>query len=168
MGEVLDMTSPISRGARDVSVDIVCDGPSHIMGYLTGQRTLFDFNVLDLPRHHEVLPMDLTERDMAVLERAYEIQPGHYEELVMIDGLGPKKIRALALVADLIYGEEVSWRDPVKYSYAHGGKDGYPYPVDRDTYDSTVDYLKVALEEARIDRKDRLRALESLEKFLRV
>ncbi|MDI9615524.1 DUF763 domain-containing protein [Methanothermobacter sp.] len=167
MGEVLDMTSPRSRGARDVSVDIVCDGPSHIRGYLTGQRTLFDFNVLDMPGHHEVLPLDLTERDMAVLERAYEIRPGNYEELVMVDGLGPKKIRALALVADLVYGEEVSWRDPVKYSYAHGGKDGYPYPVDRDTYDSTVDYLKGALEEARIDRKDRLRALESLERFLR-
>ncbi|MGB9838747.1 DUF763 domain-containing protein [Methanothermobacter sp.] len=164
--EVLDMTSPLSRGARDVSVDLVCDGPAHIRRYLTGQRTLFDFNVLDMPARHEVLPVDLTERDMAVLERAYEIQPGNYEELVMLSGFGARKIRALALVADLIYGERANWKDPVKYSYAHGGKDGYPYPVDRETYDCTVEYLRSALEDAKIDGRERLRALESLERFL--
>lgn len=168
LSEVLDMTSPISRGAREASVDLVCDGPSHIRSYLTGQRTLFDFNVLDMPAHHEVLPVDLTERDMAVLEMAYEIQPGDYEELVMLSGFGAKKVRALALVADLVHGERASWRDPVKYSYAHGGKDGYPYPVDRETYDCTVEYLRSAVEDAKIEKKERLKALESLERFLSI
>ncbi|MDI6841686.1 MAG: DUF763 domain-containing protein [Methanothermobacter wolfeii] len=163
--EVLDMTSPMSRGARRVSVDLVCDGPEHIRRYLTGQRTLFDFNVLDMPAHHHV---ELSEGDMAVLERAHELQPSDYEELVMVEGLGAKKIRALALVAELVYGERASWRDPARYSYAHGGKDGHPYPVDRETYDSTVDYLRNAIEDAGIDRKDRLRALESLGRFLKL
>ena len=159
------MTSPMSRGARRVSVDLVCDGPEHIRRYLTGQRTLFDFNVLDMPAHHHV---ELSEGDMAVLERAHELQPSDYEELVMVEGLGAKKIRALALVAELVYGERASWRDPARYSYAHGGKDGHPYPVDRETYDSTGDYLRNAIEDAGIDRKDRLRALESLGRFLKL
>jgi len=86
----------------------------------------------------------------------------------MVEGLGAMKIRALALVAELVYGERASWRDPARYSYAHGGKDGHPYPVDRETYDSTVDYLRNAIEDAGIDRKDRLRALESLGRFLKL
>src|SRR5690606_23790507 len=100
--------------------------------------------------------------------RAHELQPSDYEELVMVEGLGAKKIRALALVAELVYGERASWRDPARYSYAHGGKDGHPYPVDRETYDSTGDYLRNAIEDAGIDRKDRLRALESLGRFLKL
>lgn len=70
--------------------------------------------------------------------------PVHLRKYLM----GPKKIRALALISDLLYGSAPSWRDPVKYSFTHGGKDGYPYPVDRDAYDNSIRILKDSLESA--------------------
>jgi len=77
-----------------------------------------------------------------------------------------KKIRALALISELVYGTKPSWKDPAKYSYAHGGKDGFPYPVQRQTYDSTIETLWDALKEAKLDRKDRLQAIRRLHEYL--
>ena len=89
-----------------------------------------------------------------------------YEELLMLKGFGPKKIRALALISDLVYGEEASWKDPVKYSFTHGGKDGFPYPVDREVYDNSINTLKQAIDESKIDKKDKLNAIKRLDDFI--
>jgi hypothetical protein len=70
------------------------------------------------------------------------------------------------LLSELIYGSRASWRDPAKYSYAHGGKDGYPYPVDRGAYDNSVEILKNAIEEARLEKKEKYRAIRRLKDFL--
>ncbi len=80
--------------------------------------------------------------------------------------MGPKKIRALALISDLVYGSEPSWKDPVKYSFTHGGKDGYPYPVDREVYDNSIQTLKDVLIEAKLDKKDKYNAVKRLEKLI--
>ncbi len=80
--------------------------------------------------------------------------------------MGPKSVRALALLSELIHGSRASWRDPAKYSFTHGGKDGHPYPVDRETYDASVEILKNAVEEARLDRKERYLAVKRLKDFL--
>jgi hypothetical protein len=109
------------------------------------------------------LDTDLTDRDLEVLKRAWEIQPSNYEELLGLEGMGPKKIRALALISDLVYGSQPSWEDPVKYTFTHGGKDGFPYPVDREVYDHSISTLQDALEQARLDKKDRYQALKRLE-----
>lgn len=69
-------------------------------------------------------------------------KPENYEELLAMEGVGPKTIRALALVAEIIYGARPSYEDPARYSFAHGGKDVTPYPVDRRTYDQTIETLK--------------------------
>ncbi len=79
--------------------------------------------------------------------------------------MGPKKIRALALVSDLIYGTKPSWRDPAKYSFAHGGKDGIPYPVDQESYDSTIEVLQGAIENADLGEMHRLNALKRFHKI---
>ena len=84
----------------------------------------------------------------------------------MLKGFGPKKIRALALISDLVYGEEASWKDPVKYSFTHGGKDGFPYPVDREVYDNSIQTLKQAIDESKIDKKDKLNAIKRLDDFI--
>ena len=99
---------------------------------------------------------------MEVLRRAYELQPQSYEELIAIRGMGPKKIRALALLSDLVWGTKASWSDPVKYTFSHGGKDGYPFPVDRQTYDNTIEQLESAILEAKCESKERLNALKRL------
>ncbi len=168
--EVLDITAHESEETRDVSVDLINDGPQHLRKYLDrkGQTTLTDFTAkeLKMPSHHPVLDFDLNDKEWEVLERAYEIQPKNYEELISLKGLGPKKIRALALVSDLIYGSEASWEDPVKYSFAHGGKDGTPYPVDKEVYDSTIEFLEENIEKAEVPKKDKKHAVKRLSSFL--
>ena len=121
-----------------------------------------------MPAHHPVLDIDVGRSGMKVLKRAYEIQPGSYEELVSLRGMGPKKIRALALISDLVYGTKPSWRDPVKYSFTVGGKDGFPYPVNRRTYDASIQTLKDAVDQAKLGRKDKLYAVKRLKNFISV
>ncbi len=166
---VLDMTSQRSEEAQKTSVDLVNDGPKHLRRYLagSGQTNLLTFQNKDLnmPERHPVLQIDISKRGWDVLKRAYEFQPSNYEEMVGLRGMGPKKLRALALVSDLIYGSEPSWEDPVKYSFAHGGKDGTPYPVDRDVYDSTIEVLRGAVEDADVKETQRRDALRRLHKL---
>ncbi len=169
--EVLDMTAGRSEETRGISVDLVNDDPDHLRRYLDrdGQTTITDFTSesIKMPDHHPVLDMDISERGWKVLKEAYEIQPSDYEELISLKGMGPKKIRALALVSNLIYGSEVSWEDPVRYSFAHGGKDGTPYPVDRETYDLTIENLEEVLEKAETDEKDKKKAMKRLNEMTR-
>ncbi|OYT58341.1 MAG: DUF763 domain-containing protein [Candidatus Aenigmatarchaeota archaeon] len=163
---VLNMTSKQSKEARKASVDLVRGDVKKIKKFLTpsGQAMLADFcKRLDMPAHHAVV---LSKRDYNVLKQAYEINPNNYEELVALHGIGPKRIRALALISSLIYGTEPSWRDPAKYSFAHGGKDGHPYPVDRDVYDSSIQTLRDAIKQAKLGQKDKISAIRRLESFI--
>jgi len=168
---VLDMTAGESESCRRISLDLIKDNPEHLRKYLkpSKQRMLADFETgFGLPSRHPVLDIDISERGMEVLKRAYELQPKNYEELVSLGGMGPKKIRALALISDLVYGSAPSWRDPVKYSFTHGGKDGFPYPVDREVYDNSIQVLQESLDSARIDKKERYDAIKRLGEFVTV
>ncbi|MEM4188237.1 MAG: DUF763 domain-containing protein, partial [Candidatus Hadarchaeum sp.] len=75
-------------------------------------------------------------------------------------------VRALALVSTLIYGKPPSWRDPIRYSFAHGGKDGVPFPVDRKTYQETTEILKGAIEAAKCGHGEKLKAIRRLHEFI--
>ncbi|TEU14204.1 MAG: DUF763 domain-containing protein, partial [Anaerolineales bacterium] len=77
-------------------------------------------------------------------------------------GVGPKTIRALSLIAELVYGAEVSFRDPVRYSFAHGGKDGHPYPVDGKGYDRSIQILEKAIQQAKLGNREKLDAFKRL------
>ncbi len=121
---------------------------------------------LKMPPHHDIKKSDISQRSLKNLKKAYEIQPENYQDLVEIKGVGPKSLRALALISELVYGTESSWEDPAKYSYAHGGKDGIPYPVDRKTYKKSVNNLKNALEKAEMGKKDKLKAIKRLKSFM--
>jgi uncharacterized protein len=83
---------------------------------------------------------------------------------ITLRGMGPKSIRALALVSELVYGASPSWKDPARFSFAHGGKDGTPFPVDRATYDHTIQTLHEAVEEAKLDKKEKYNAIKRLER----
>jgi hypothetical protein len=118
---------------------------------------------LSLPRRHHLLLADVhPERLERVLLPAYEHQPEDFTALLATPGLGAKGLRALALVAELAYGAPASVRDPVSYAFAHGGKDGTPFPVDRAAYDSTIESLRGALREARAGRSEKVEALRRL------
>ena len=143
-GPVLNMVARESEGARRASVDAA--GDREVLGAIrrlsSGDRSLDEF-LGQGTRAPEVyaLGSDL-DVDWRTLERLYEVRPRNYEELLLVRGVGAKVVRALALVSDLIYGERASWRDPVKFAFAHGGKDGVPFPVDRDLYDRTIAELE--------------------------
>ena len=99
-----------------------------------------------------------------ILAKVTSEKPKNYETLLATEGVGPKTIRALALVSELIYGAAPSYEDPARYSFAHGGKDATPYPVDRKTYDSTIEMLTGAVLRARVsfgEKNEMMRRLET-------
>src|SRR6266487_2375992 len=103
--------------------------------------------------------------DWNLFRKIYDIQPRNYEQLISVHGFGPAAVRALSLIGEIIFGTKASWQDPVKYNFAHGGKDGVPYPVARNTYDKSISYLSDAIEGAEIQRQERIHALKKLAAF---
>ncbi len=97
-----------------------------------------------------------------VLQRLVDIQPENYEKLLYTEGVGPKTICALALVGELIYGAEASRLDPARYSFAHGGKDATPYPVDTVTYDQTIEIMKQAVVKTALPETEKNKAIQRL------
>ncbi len=166
--DVLDMTAKESSEARKVGVDLVRDNPKHLEKYIKkpAQRTLTNFEIFTMSPRHTIIDMD--KKNMETLEKAYEIQPRNYEELVAIKGVGAKTVRSLALISELVYGKKASWKDPVKFSFAHGGKDGHPYRVNKRTYDKSVSILRGAIDNAKIGNKDKLYAIKRLNYYLKL
>jgi len=113
-------------------------------------------------REHYEMPRRL---DWNIFRKAYDIQPKNYEQLISIPGIGPSSVRALSLIGEIIFGTSASWQDPVKYNFAHGGKDGVPYPVARKIYDKSISYLYSAIERAEIQREERIDTLKKLAEF---
>lgn len=166
-GKVIDMTAKQSEDARRCSVDLVRQDPSKLakeLQVLKGQLTLTCFDKEGYVTYHKLLKMPLKINWEAV-KKAYDIQPSSYEELIAIRGLGKETIRALALVSQVIYGHEVSWKDPVKYTFAFGGKDGVPYPIRKNVMDEATRFLQQAIEASDVDRKERLEALKRLSRL---
>ncbi len=156
-GVALNMTARESDEARKTSVDIAREKTPRVMRQfrmLTQYQQTLDGSaaMLDMPRRI----------NWAALKEVYEIQPRNYEELLAIRGVGPATVRALAYTAELIYGKPLSWEDPVKFSFAVGGKDGVPYPVHRKAMDEATHILRTSLEEARLGKKEKMRAIQRL------
>jgi hypothetical protein len=164
----LDMTSRESEECRSISLDLVKEGVSKVKNDFLSVRPkhqkaitewmhgfkdrTYALQVLNMPR----------KIDWDAVKRAYELQPSNYEELLSTKGIGSGAVRALALISELIYGAKPSWRDPVKYSFALGGKDGVPFPVDRRSYDETVQFLWSLIDKAKLERREKYGALERL------
>jgi hypothetical protein len=97
-----------------------------------------------------------------IVQKLCDTQPKNYEKLLATEGVGPKTVRALALVAEVIYVATPSYEDPARYSFAHGGKDGTPFAVDRDTYDKTITTLVKAVRGSQIEAYEKDRAINRL------
>ncbi len=87
------------------------------------------------------------------MDELYDIIPTNYEHLISQNRVGPSTVRALALISEMIYGNRASWSDPVKYT--HGGKDGVPYPIARNTYDNSIRSLSEAINGSEIEKTER-------------
>jgi hypothetical protein len=105
---------------------------------------------LIMPPHHDVRTQDVDLKRLgAVLALAYERDLHDFAELLLVEKLGPRTLQSLALVAEVIHGAPARFDDPARFSFAHGGKDGHPFPVPLKTYDETLDFLRTALDRAR-------------------
>ena len=122
---------------------------------------------LDLPGRHDIRASDINpDRLKDTFARTYERQPENFEALLGLPGVGPKTVRALSLVGALVHGAQPSFRDPARFSFAHGGKDGIPFPVDRKTYDTTVVVLEKAVAASKLGSSEKLASLRRMATFL--
>lgn len=97
-----------------------------------------------------------------ILWKLCDVRPETYERLVSLEGVGPKTVRALSLVSEIIYGAQPSYEDPARYSFAHGGKDGTPFPVDRKTYDQTIEFFRRVVGRMRVSPYEKRNMLARL------
>ncbi len=168
--KTIDLTSRESRETKKVSLDLVNDNPEHLRKYLLpnrSQTSLSDFNSsIEMPKHHEIRKNDFSEKIINNLNKAYERQPRDFEELISIKGVGPRSIRALALISDLVFDSDMSTEDPATYSFAHGGKDGIPYPVDEETYNESINFLQKAISDAKVGKKEKKKSLKRLKEYI--
>lgn len=154
---VLNMVAREGQSAREASTIISREKPDMLV------KELKTIQTLSLPVRHQILARDINpDRLYKTLLKTYETQSQNFETLLGIQGVGPKTIRAIALLSELIYGAEVSFRDPARFSFAHGGKDGHPYPVNRKIYDSSIELLKSALVAAKIGDREKIDAIKRL------
>ncbi|MBL6445641.1 DUF763 domain-containing protein [Fulvivirga sp. 29W222] len=116
-----------------------------------------------LPKHHDVRAEDVNLKRLgSVLALANSGEITSFDDLLMIKGLGPRTLQSLTLVSEVIHGTPSRFTDPARYSFAHGGKDGHPFPVPTKVYDQTIQVLKNSVEKAKIGHSDRQKAIKSL------
>jgi len=123
---------------------------------------------LRMPRHHEVRAQNIDLKRLgAALAVAYERDLHDFAELLLLEKLGPRTIQSLALVAEVVHGAPSRFTDPARFSFAHGGKDRWPFPVPLKTYDESLNFLRTSLDAAKVGDREKLDGFRRLELFAR-
>lgn len=152
-GTILDMTNKSAAPARDSVMTISRQQPEKMMQEIQ----------LILPSHHEVHAEDIDLKRLgSILWLAHEKQPKDFEELLLLQGVGPRTLQSLALVSEVIHGTPSRFKDPARFAFAHGGKDGHPFPVPVKVYDETIRTLQTAVYKAKIGESDKQEAIKKL------
>jgi len=160
---VLNMVAVESEENRKTSVDLINEGPSKIERSIKEairgplDKWFENHGFRKIP--HYMMPREINWK---AIKELYERKPKKYIEIVEFQGIGPSTIRALSLVSEIIYGSPACWRDPVKYTFAHGGKDGVPHPIDKKTYRQTIEILRDAIQRAKIGNNQKILAIKRL------
>jgi hypothetical protein len=130
--------------------------------------SLNDVRELIIPMYHDVRAKDVDLKRLgAVLAVAHEQDLRDFASLLLVEGLGPRTLQSLALIAEVVHGAPARFSDPARFSFAHGGKDGHPFPVPLKTYDESLGVLRGALEEARLGHTDKLEGFRRLDRLTR-
>ncbi len=155
-GQILNLTSHEAQSTKSGILSIAAENPD---------KMIAEIKKITLPRHHEVRQKDVDIKRLgAVLALAQDLPTQDFESLLLLQGLGPRTLQSLTLVSEVIHGTPSRFSDPARFSFAHGGKDGHPFPVPTKVYDESIDVLKNAVSKAKIDQSDKLRAIASLSK----
>ncbi|RED94415.1 DUF763 domain-containing protein [Marinoscillum furvescens] len=155
-GPILNLTA---RNARNTK--------NHLLEMAAAPTTsmLREIQHIKFPAHHDVRQKDVDIRRLGtVLAMAKDLPTQDFESLLLLEGMGPRTLQSLALVSEVIYGTPTRFSDPARFSFAHGGKDGHPFPVPTHTYDESIAVLRKAIDKARIGNTDKLKAVKSLKK----
>lgn len=159
-GVTLNLVAGESDKSREAMVEISKERPENTL------RLLKKLPELNLPSRHDIRKEDINPQHFhKVLLSTYEDPPANFEQLLSRQGIGPKSLRSLALTAELIYGAPASTRDPARFSFAHGGKDGIPYPVDKETYDKTIHILRDLLNRSKVNQAEKLNGFRRLSRL---
>ncbi|MCX8022420.1 MAG: DUF763 domain-containing protein [Syntrophorhabdaceae bacterium] len=154
--QVLNLVARESLKTREAMVEFVRENPDNML-------KVWENVVLSMPKRHYITPSDYDKgRFKKIFTTLYEANPGNFKELLQIKGVGPKTVSALSLVSELVYNAPPSFKDPARFSFTHGGKDGHPFPVDRKTYDSTIEFLLSCIEKARLGDREKLNIFKRL------
>lgn len=157
-GIALNLVAAESRDSRETIVNISHEKPERNIDELLKIREL------KMPGRHYITPEDINPTKLKkIFLKTYMEKPEDFERLLSIEGVGPKTIRALALISELIYGVAPSFRDPARFSYCHGGKDGHPYPIDRALYEKTIEVLEKGIIKSKIPQKYKYMTLRRLQ-----
>jgi hypothetical protein len=172
-GDIINLTDRRAASSRAAQVELVRRGPDKILATLQALREkpetiatpqLF----LQMPSHHDVRPEDIFLRRLhATLAAAADAGPTDFADLLLRPGVGARTVAALAMVGEVIHGAPYRFLDPARFSLAHGGKDGHPFPVPLRVYDETIQVLRRAVKTAKIGNDDRLSAIQRLDQQVR-
>lgn len=158
-GKILNLTAADAAETREKSLQIINEHPDKI---------LKEINHLIMPNHHDVRMKDVNMKRLgAMLWLAHENKPEDFEGLLMLKGMGPRTIQSVALVSEVIYGTPTRFDDPARFSFAHGGKDGHPFPVPIKVFDETINTLQTAIQRAKIGNSDKMDAIRKLSEISR-
>lgn len=158
-GEIMNLVDAGAQPAQHAMLEIAARAP---------ETNLADFRKLAMPRHHDVRAADVDLRRLgAVLATAYQREFHDFASLLLVENLGPRTLQSLALMAEVVHGTPTRFSDPARFSFAHGGKDGHPFPVPLKTYDQSISVLRRALDSARLGDTDKLDGFARLERFTR-
>ncbi|MFL6935899.1 MAG: DUF763 domain-containing protein [Xanthobacteraceae bacterium] len=180
-GEIINLTDHRANASRSRQIEVLSSlGPDGVARELAaveagnakhapvahaGQMLLPH---LSLPAHHDVRPSDVLVRRLhGNLAAAADRGPSDFSELLLTPGVGARTVRALAMVAEVVHGAPYRFADPARFSFAHGGKDGHPFPVPLRVYDETIRVLKSAVRNAKLGREEELFALKRLDEQAR-
>jgi hypothetical protein len=153
-GLILNLADKQAATTRQSIVDLVAESPD---------KMIAEIRKITMPRHHEVTASDVNMKRLgAVLTLAHETSVTDFESLLLLDGAGPRTIQSLALVSEVIYGSPTRFNDPARFSFAHGGKDGHPFPVPLKVYDETIHILRSAVDKSKIGALDKQKAIRQL------
>lgn len=155
-GLILNLTDKLAAPTKESIVELTKESPDKLMHEVS----------IILPNHHEVKAEDVNLKRLgAALILAHETNVSDMESLLLLEGVGPRTLQSLTLVSEVIHGTPSRFSDPARFSFAHGGKDGHPFPVPTSVYDETIEVFDKAIRQARLGEKDKSDALKNLSKI---
>jgi len=158
-GEIRNLVDGRARPAQQALLAIARDDPA---------KTLAEVRRLHMPGHHDVRQQDVNQRRLgAVLALAHERGVSDFASFLLLEQLGPRALQSLALVAEVVHGAPARFADPARFAFAHGGKDGHPFPVPLKVYDESLGFLRRALDAARLGHTAKLQGFARLDAFAR-